>query len=491
MEPSIVTDISSHFSELADLIEKEVDLDHLLISLGRYVAELIRAQRATVWLVDAASEELISHLADEPGLDELRLPIGRGVVGLCAGQGKTINIRDVNADSRWASDIDQSTGYTTLSMLCVPIQDSDGAVRGVVQALNADHGHFSAEDETELRRFADELATAVRYTSLRPGPARRGVQIRGRFNHIVGSSPRMVQVYQAILQAAAVDATVLLHGETGTGKGLFARAIHVNGSRHKKPFVYVDCTTLPATLIESELFGRERGAYTGADSSAPGKVELADGGTLFIDELGELALPLQGKLLRFIQDRQFERVGGRETKVSDARIIVATNRDLAELVAQGRFRADLYYRIRVLDIELPPLRERGSEEIHLLSEHFLSAYSEKMKRGALQLSRSAQAALIAHHWPGNVRELEHTIERAVIVSQSSVIELNDLGLARTESPHTISRSTNALPIPVDTPLDAAMSSYARFVLEHHQGNQSATARSLNISRNRLARLLSR
>jgi Nif-specific regulatory protein len=195
----------------------------------------------------------------------------------------------------------------------------------------------------------------------------------------------MAAVYEMIVRAAQTDATVLLHGETGTGKGLLARAIHVNSERRNAPFVHVDCTTLPAALVESELFGHERGAYTGADTRVIGKVEQANGGTLFLDEIGELPLPLQGKLLRFVQERQFERVGGRETLTADVRIVAATNRDLATMANSGQFRSDLYFRLRVVEIEIPPLRARG-DDILDLADHFVQQFSRRYRKGPLRLS---------------------------------------------------------------------------------------------------------
>lgn len=474
--------------DLGAMIEREVALDHLLASFGERVAHAMGADRATIWLVDAATDQLFSQVANLPELASLRLPIGRGVAGHVAAAGELVNINDAEMDARWAPDIDQTTGYHTRCMLCLPIVERNGPLRGVVQVLNAHRGHFTGEDEAFLRQIANQLAVAFEYTTLRGAGTPRGVPLRGRFNHIVGASSAMEAVYDHILRAAAVEATVLLHGETGTGKGLFARAIHVNSSRRDGPFVYVDCTTLPAPLIESELFGHERGAYTGASTTVKGKVESAHGGTLFLDEIGELPLGLQGKLLRFIQAKQFERVGGRETLSSDARIVVATNRRLEAMVAAGNFRSDLYYRVRVLDIELPPLRRRGAAEILMLADHFIAVYTSRMGVPSLALSPGARTALVNHPWPGNVRELQHAIERAVIVHQGHRISASDLGLVRQNlSPPP--PPSGAFSLPASPTLDAVTRAYATHILAQNDGNQSATARHLGISRNRLARLL--
>jgi Nif-specific regulatory protein len=305
-------------------------------------------------------------------------------------------------------------------------------------------------------------------------------------------------------KAAQTDATVLLHGETGTGKGLLARAIHVNSARREAPFVHVDCTTLPAALVESELFGHERGAYTGADSRVIGKVESANGGTLFLDEIGELPLPLQGKLLRFVQERQFERIGGRETLTADVRLVAATNRDLETMAAQGTFRSDLFFRLRVVEIVIPALRERGGDDITDLAEHFVQQLSRRYRKGSLRLSEGARHALTTYAWPGNVRELENTIERAVVLTSGPTIGSKDLALEARRTTQigipAVSQSSVGIPIappiaddsiilPPDLSLEEAERRYARAVLERENGNQSAAARALGISRNKLARLL--
>jgi len=286
----------------------------------------------------------------------------------------------------------------------------------------------------------------------------------------------------------------------------------VNSARREAPFVHVDCTTLPAALVESELFGHERGAYTGADARVIGKVEAANGGTLFLDEIGELPLPLQGKLLRFVQEKKFERVGGRETLEANVRIVAATNRDLAAMANAGQFRSDLYFRLRVVEIGIPPLRER-EDDILDLANHFVDQFARRYRKGSLRLAENAEPALLAYPWPGNVRELENTIERAVVLSQGPTINARELGLERrvtgvmsavasdswigmpafgssTQLPTAPPPSTDgAITLPEGLSLEEAERRYAVAVLERCEGNQSAAARALGISRNKLARLL--
>src|SRR5919107_1843672 len=277
---------------------------------------------------------------------EQRFELLADLGAMIAGEGELVNIRDAQKDPRWSTEIATKIGYATTSMLTAPIIRRE-QIRGVLQVLNKRDGVFTTRDEEFIRVLAEQIGRALDYTTLRGDDAQRGLTLRGRFNHVIGRSPEMAAVYEMVVRAAQTDATVLVHGETGTGKGLLARAIHVNSARREAPFVHVDCTTLPAALVESELFGHERGAYTGADTRVIGKVEAADAGTLFLDEIGELPLPLQSKLLRFVQERQFERVGGRETLTADVRIVAATNRDLAAMANASLFRSDLYFRLRV------------------------------------------------------------------------------------------------------------------------------------------------
>jgi len=485
------------FELLADLgamIAGEVELDDLLGTFADRVAHALGADRATLWVIDGATGELRTRVATLPELPELRVPSGVGVVGHVAATGELVNIRDAQSDPRWADTIAHKIGYHTTSILTAPIVRRD-QIRGVLQVLNKRPAGaaFTARDEEFVRQLAEQIGRALDYTSLRGDDEQRGLSLRGRFNHVIGTSPAMAAVYEMIVRAAQTDATVLLRGETGTGKGLLARAIHINSARRDAPFVNVDCTTLPAALVESELFGHERGAYTGADSRVIGKVEAAHGGTLFLDELGELPLPLQGKLLRFVQERAFERVGGRETLNADVRIVAATNRDLAAMVNAGQFRSDLYFRLRVVEIEVPPLRARGGDDIADLANHFIDQFTRRYRKRAMRLAADARPALAAYAWPGNVRELENTIERAVVLGEGPTIGLKDLGLGPSRSTPAIAipsePSTDAITLPADLPLEEAERRYARAVLEREGGNQSAAARALGISRNKLARLL--
>jgi len=249
------------------------------------------------------------------------------------------------------------------------------------------------------------------------------------FFDIIGSDDRMQEIFATVRKVATTDVPVLVTGESGTGKELVASAIHSNSLRGDKPFIPINCGAIPENLLESELFGHEKGAFTGAHIQRAGKIELADGGTLFLDEIGELPIQLQVKLLRFLQDYKIERVGGRETLDIDARIIAATNKDLKEMIAEGGFREDLYYRLAVIEINLPPLKDRG-EDILLLARAFVQKFSPDGAKPKT-LSEEAVDALYAYGWPGNVRELENKIRRAITLAEGAVISAADIGLAAT------------------------------------------------------------
>jgi DNA-binding NtrC family response regulator len=269
----------------------------------------------------------------------------------------------------------------------------------------------------EIKRLQDRLLAENVYLQ-------QEVAREYNFGEMIGNSDLLAQVFLKVEQVAPMNATVLLLGETGTGKGMVARAIHSNSARKHRPLITIDCTTLPAALAESELFGRERGAFTGSDSRQLGRFELADGGTIFLDEIGELPLELQSKLLRVIQDGEFERLGSSRTTKTDVRIIAATNRDLVQEVRNGTFREDLYYRLNVFPITLPPLRQR-TEDIPLLVNHFVAKFNKKIGKRIETVSLDTMNILQQHGWPGNVRELESVVERAAIISQGSALLVLD------------------------------------------------------------------
>ncbi|AKF07386.1 Response regulator of zinc sigma-54-dependent two-component system [Sandaracinus amylolyticus] len=476
--------------ELASTLAREIDLDAWLASAAHALASAMSAERASIWLVDAEEGDLVTRVAVLPEVPALRQRIGAGVVGTVARSAEVLRIDDASRDPRFDPSADRVTGFTTRSILAAPIrEDASAPVRGVVQVLNASAGSFDAEDAAYLEVLGRELGRALAMTTLRPDDASGpGLVLRGPFNRIVGRGAAMEAVYERVGLAAQTDATVLLRGETGTGKTLLARAIHVNSPRRDGPFVTVDCTTLPPQLVESELFGHERGAFTGADRRVRGRVEMASGGTLFLDEIGDLPPEIQGKLLRFVQDRVFERVGGRETLRADVRLLCATHHDLERAVDEGRFRRDLYYRIRVLEIEVPRLASRGPDEIERLARHFADLYAKRHGRPEPRFEEDAIDVLRAHAWPGNVRELEHWIESALVLAPDGVIRRSRFPAQRGGA-EPKREARDAVVLAPNQKLDDAMREYVRATVQALGGNRSEAARRLGVSRNTIARAM--
>jgi len=298
-----------------------------------------------------------------------------------------------------------------------------GTIDTAVEALKLGAFDYVTKpfDRTEFRSV---VAKAARTRELRDRDVQPTTGTPGRYR-IIGQSQPMADVYQIIEKVADTPSTVLITGESGTGKELIARALHDNSGRQSKPFICVNCAAIPSELLESELFGYEKGAFTGAVTSKPGRFELADGGTLFLDEIAEIAVGMQVKLLRALQEHRFERVGGIRTLEVDVRLVAATNRDLHADIAQGRFREDLYYRLNVVQVRLPPLRDRKSD-IPLLIEHFIAKFNERLKRNVKSVSDEAKQRLMAYPWRGNIRELENVIERCLLFSETDTIRAIDL-----------------------------------------------------------------
>jgi Nif-specific regulatory protein len=336
-------------------------------------------------------------------------------------------VHDVHADPAWSPDVDQKSGFDTRSLLCVPMLDPHGQPIGALEVMNKS-GRFTDEDVATLEALAAQTASALdnvreRETLLRSqqqfeGEARLAVQI-------VGASPAMVALRGAVERVAQTDLPVLVLGESGTGKDVVARALHLSSSRHQHPYIPVNCAAIAETLLESELFGHEKGAFTGADATRAGKFEAAGGGTLFLDEIGDLSAGGQAKLLRVLEEKVVYRVGGSAPIPVDTRIVAATNRNLAEAVAAGKFREDLFYRLTVVTLDLPALRDRA-EDVLVLAEHFLAQFCREARRKPLKLSAEARKRLRQHHWPGNVRELRNLLERVAYLCPHDKIEAADL-----------------------------------------------------------------
>ena len=314
---------------------------------------------------------------------------------------------------------------------------------------------------------------------------------RYEFKNIVARSGKMQEVLAMVERVAPTNSTVLLGGESGSGKDLIARAIHQHSRRASGPFIKINCTAIPENLLESELFGYEKGAFTGAVSSKPGKFELADKGTIFLDEIGDVPGTIQVKLLRVLQDRDFERLGGTKTLKVDVRVVAATNQDLRAALEQGSFREDLYYRLNVVPINIPPLRER-KEDIPYLVDHFVERFTRESGKPLRGITPAAQKALMEFHWPGNVRELENIIERAVALSSGEVIDVADIRLDLSPMKPGAAPAANAVAFPPEgTTLEQFEDEIIKEALHRAGGNKSQAARLLGLSRNALRYRLSK
>ena len=417
MKHDIVDSISKIAEFIASTLDRPLNL-HAVIDL---VSAELSAECAFVLLHHGDTDKLT--LAASTGLNvaEFRKLDARSDSEFFRSsfdRAQPVTVNDLNDETLTASDASIldiapiKIARRTLGLLCVGFPDgSNGQIKVIsliasliAQNLRVEHAVLGEREKLREENLHLKQELKEKYD----------------FSHLVGTSNAIRQVYDQVAQVAKSNATVLLRGESGTGKEMIANAIHYNSLRSKRPLVKINCAALPDTLIEAELFGHEKGAFTGADRFKKGRFEMAEGGTLFLDEIGDLPLQTQIKLLRVLQEREFERLGGTETIKSNIRLITATNKNLEEAIANGEFREDLYYRLNVFSIYLPPLRERKSD-ILLLAEHFLEKYEQEHGKRVRRISTPAIDMLMAYHFPGNVRELENAIERAVLVCDSNVI----------------------------------------------------------------------
>jgi len=428
--------------ELATLLEVGQALagaHELKAALGRVLETLARRHgmiRGLVMLLDSETEELrpvASHGMGEDGARRASYRVGEGITGRVAETGRPIIVPQISREPLFLDRLGgrrKGRRQEELSFVCVPLLINRKAVGVLGVDLRYEPGRDYGRAAEFLSVVASMAAQAVRVERLTGSERERLLdenahlkqELRGRydFSHIIGNSGPLRRVYEQVTQVARTNTTALIRGESGTGKELIAHAIHYNSLRSSKPFVKVSCAALPETLIESELFGYEKGAFTGAAARRKGRFELADGGTLFLDEIGDLNASTQIKLLRVLQEREFERLGGTETVKANVRLVAATNKDLEKAISSGQFREDLYYRLNVFTIFMPALRERKSDVL-LLADHFLEKYGREHRKQIRRISTPAIDMLTSYHWPGNVRELENVIERAVVVCDGGVI----------------------------------------------------------------------
>ncbi|MDA8241820.1 MAG: nif-specific transcriptional activator NifA [Nitrospiraceae bacterium] len=426
--------------EISKLLGFSLNVRSNLRGVMRVLAEYLDMNRGTVALRDDGGVSIIAaHGMTEEEIKRGRYKLGEGIIGRVAKLGSPIVIPNIGDEPLFLNKTGarQMIKRENVSFLCVPIKFKN-EVMGVlsVDRLFGAKGVSFEEDLRLLKIIASLIAQSVKLhrelererVAFLEEKENLNRQLKGKYSvdNIIGQSDGMQEVFEAVHRVAPSRANVLLRGESGTGKELVAKAIHFMSPRAREPFIKFNCASIPEGLLESELFGHEKGAFTGAMTMRKGRFELADKGTIFLDEIGDLPLTLQPKILRVLQEKEFERVGGEKTIKVDIRLIAATSRDLEELVSSGRFREDLYYRLNVVPLYLPPLRER-KVDIPVLVDHFLAKYNEENAK-LLKITPEVLDALIGYDWPGNVRELENTIERLVVMSAKKVIALADLPL---------------------------------------------------------------
>jgi Nif-specific regulatory protein len=468
------------------------DIHNLLSKIMESATRLCEAQASSLLLLDKEKQELYFEVAlgtKGKEVQKYTVRMGEGIAGWVAKNNKSLLINDVANDKRHLSIIAEQINYESKTMIAVPMRVKDECI-GVLEVINKNGSAlFTQEDIEWLEIFANQAALAI-VNAKHMAAAHSEIQSLQQqlktdqgYHTIITKSPAILEKMEIVERVAKTDSSVLLLGESGVGKELFAEQIHLKSNRSAKPFIRVNCAAIPEGLLESELFGHVKGAFTNAVSNRQGRFELADGGTIFLDEIGDLPLQLQAKILRVIQERKFEKVGSDVTITVDVRILAATNKDIEEQVQKGQFRGDLYYRLNVLPIYIPPLRQRP-EDIPELARFFLDGFMKETKKQFSGFSRDALDAMLSYSWPGNVRELQNCIERACVIGKNSSIEREDLFFKSDGSGHEEIKERN-----LKTAINVFKANFIRKVLEETGWNQTEASRVLVIQRTYLSKLI--
>jgi len=469
--------------EASAAINASLNMSEVLQAIAQTSAAVLRSEASSVLMLDRRRSKLVftAAVGDRgPSLIGEEFDANLGIAGRVISSGKPVIVADVHQSNDFFRGIDAKSSFQTRGMIAAPLIWK-GEVIGVVEVLNKLGGSSYDDDDLTLLQIFGNLAAAGAHNAVEHFNVvreNRGLRETLRVRSpIIGSSAALRQVMDMVSRVAGSNATVLLLGETGTGKEVTARATHGASPRAEKAFIAINCAALPETLLESELFGHEKGAFTGAVAEKMGRFELADGGTLFLDEIGDISQSTQVKLLRVLQEKEFVRVGGTRTIATDVRIIAATNRDLRTAMEKGEFREDLYYRLNVFPINLPPLRQRR-EDIPLLVEHFVNVSATELGCPRPSVSDEAMAHLAGYNWPGNIRELQNIMERAVLLADG----------AHMTTAH-LPREVAGDEAPKDAKTESSLSGYEKALiikaLRENNWNQSKAARALGISRDNL------
>ena len=497
---SVLEDERKNFKilyELTSILDSEHELEEILQAVIDSIAKLLDAEYGIAELIDDDSNIIMTREASTNINDSLLVEFKDKVFEAAIDSGSSIVM-----NSLMLKENENGSRRKFGSVMCLPLK-SDDAIIGTLY-LGAYKKNFSV-DETELlealqERIGQAIANNIRFSKIAESRQAMLARLRAEydFDEVVGTSPQVTTVLSIVADIADSNTAVLLEGESGTGKEVIARAIHKNSSRKNQPFIPINCSAIPETLLESELFGYEKGAFTGATGRKPGKFEQADGGTILLDEIGELPLALQVKLLRFLQSHEFEPLGSNRLVKSDVRIITATKRDLSKMVELEKFRDDLYYRINVINIKIPPLRERIGD-IQALTSHFIDFYSEINNKSIKGITKEAVSLLNQFEFPGNVRELENVIERAVVLCKNSMLGIDDLpenvvSLIAPDTEH-IPQNSHQLKMVKKQIMDESVSvlekNFVIKALRRASGNVSEAARLTQMHRRQFQRLMQR
>ena len=480
--------------ELNSLINSDYsDPRTVLTRILESATRLTDGEAGSLLLVNPENQRLYFEIAlgaKGTEVQKFSLSKGEGIAGWVFEHNHSLVVNEVSSDPRFSGEIGKKVGFTATKILAVPMRVRDSCV-GVIEIINKTTGRdFDEEDRQWMELFANQAALAIQnaesFERARNEISSLQDQIvadRG-YHTFVGTSRIILERLSLVERVAQTDSSVLILGESGVGKELFAEQIHLKSRRAKRPLVRVNCAALPEPLLESELFGHVKGAFTDASSDRRGRFELADGGTIFLDEIAELPLSIQAKMLRVIQERTFEKLGSSEPITVDVRIVAATNRDIDRAVEEGSFRNDLYYRLNVLPLHIPPLRQRR-EDIPELAEFFLQRIRRETKKQIRGFTDEALQVLLSYTWPGNVRELENAVERAVVICQDEYIGPKDLVLQTQaiEGEETFGGKT------LKESINLFKKHFIESTLRAHNWNQTVAARTLGIQRTYLSRLI--
>ncbi len=481
-----------HLKEISNWISSVYNLDQLLELLTVSATQTMKAKASSLLLLDERRKKLFFKVATGEKKEDVKkfeIELGKGIVGRVAQTGEPLLIEDVNKEPRWCREISESVGFETHSIACVPMI-LEGKTIGVIEVIDKqDNQAFDSYDINLLSVFADLSAHAISKAQKIKRVEKENRILKEELGYkyqIIGESTAIQSTISDAFKVAGSNSSTLISGESGTGKELLARLIHRGGARKNNTLIVINCAALPETLLEDELFGHEKGAFTGAIDKKVGKFELADGGTIFLDEISEMSPNMQAKLLRVLQEGKFYRIGGLVTISVDVRIISATNKNVEKEVKDGRFREDLYYRLNVVHIKMPSLRQRGGD-IPVLARYFLNLFKQEKGLPNLNISETAMKLLNSYQWPGNVRELKNAIERAVVMGNGIQIMPEDLPIS--------SQSEIKIESMKATTLGEAVHQFKKRFIEKtlisFGGKRTDAARELGIQRTYLSRLIKR